>query len=317
MRSIRLASLSVAAAALGLLLASCGSKGDDVRATNLEDANDIELDVGTEDPPTTDVAPDVAEVEGDDEGEDPVLGDEQPDAGVDDGQTTATVIAGGEQPEESAAPPNSNGAASGTDTSGSGTSTAATDGDGTAVGSNGAGTTGTGGEGGRTEDNANPGADGDDEANEGDITNDPAAIDRIDKGFPATPVTDVLSGSEVELADQLEAGDQNVLLWFWEPGSGASAAEADVVQRLAEQDIASIEIIAIGIGGDAESAKEFPAESGLSGVSIVWDGTTRNAEQYQVTALPSAVLLDPRGDIIGRWTTLSPEVFQLIGLLSA
>ncbi len=160
-----------------------------------------------------------------------------------------------------------------------------------------------------------PPLDPDDEP-EGDVDDDPAAEGRIDVSYPSAPVTNLGSGEEVDLAGELADRDKRTLLWFWQPGNGPSAAEADVVARLQAELGDDIDVVAVGTGGDLATAQAFAADAGLAGVTILWDGSAEAVEYYEVGQLPSSILLDFNGDIIGRWNTLSPEVFQLVQILS-
>lgn len=191
------------------------------------------------------------------------------------------------------------------------------DGTGTGVGGTGSGNSGDGDADApnQPEGPARPPLD-DSEEPEPDPGDDPAAEGRVDVSYPSAPVTNLGSGVEVDLAGELADRDKRTLLWFWQPGSGPSAAEADVVARLEDELGDSIDVVAVGTGGDLESARSFVADAMLNDVTLLWDGSAEAVEYYEVSQLPSSILLDVNGDIIGRWDTLSPEVFQLVRILS-
>lgn len=263
--------------ALALIVGACGTedRGDGVRAVSLDDQTEVGI------------GPDQPEGDGTD---DPVAGTIRAD-GSGDAESSATEDRGeGGGP---AVAGETGGVVDGDDESTAGTGTGNTAPD-------------------ETADGPDP---GDADADDGDPASDGGTAGRAGRGLPDTPVIDLRSGTTVDLAAPLAAAGRSVLLWFWEPGSAASRAEAAVVQQLADESDDAVEVAAIGIGGDAASAARFPRETGLRGITIVWDDTARTAEQYAVTSLPTAILVDTGGDVIGRWTTLSPEVLQLIRLL--
>lgn len=139
---------------------------------------------------------------------------------------------------------------------------------------------------------------------------------RVGAGLPSGVVIDLTTGQQLDLGDTLANAGGPVLLWFWAPDNGPSQAESAVVQQLADEHGDGVVIVAVGTGGVVEEAQAFADDVALDGVTVVWDGTAGNAEQYGVNALPSSVLLDNEGNIIARWVTLSEEAFGLIDLLT-
>lgn len=276
------------ALALCLVASACGDDQDDLTTTV-----DEETDIGTEDPPEVAVTPDST--------------DEPEDQDADGGQNVQTDGDETTTQSDSTTDPGSDPAGGDSEQVGGTTESDSTGGTGQAGGAPGDGD-GEGGEGGQPDDQV--------QVDDGDEEEDPAAVGRVDQGFPAAEATDLESGDTVDLAAQLAGGTDNVLLWFWSPDSGPSEAEADVIQRLIAEDL-DLQVVAIGVGGNPETARLFRDQAGLDGATVVWDHTTANAEQYEVTEIPSAVLLDSGGDVIGRWTTVSAEVVQLLRLLSA
>lgn len=286
------------ALAFCLVAAACGDDQDDLTTTV-----DEETDVGTEDPPVVEGTPDST---------DDADTDNNPDNNTDDqdsdgDQNIQTDGDGTTTDSDSTPDPDSTPAPEGSEQAGGTTESDPTGGTGQAGGAPGDGD-GEGDEAGQPDDQV--------EVDDGDDEDDPAAAGRVDQGFPAAEATDLESGATVDLAAQLAGGSDNVLLWFWSPDSGPSEAEADVIQRLIAEDL-DLDVVAIGVGGNPETARLFRDQAGLDGATVVWDHTTANAEQYEITTIPSAVLLDSGGDVIGRWTTLSAEVVQLLRLLSA
>ena len=157
----------------------------------------------------------------------------------------------------------------------------------------------------------------DDDIEDADVplSADPATADRADVAYPATTVTDLGSGAEVPLAAQLADRDKRTLLWFWAPDAGPSSAEAATVQRLSNEQADTVDVIAIGTGGERATAEQFLADTGLTTTAVLWDAGADAAEHYSIEELPTSVLLDRNGDIIARWSTLSPEVFDFLAIL--
>ncbi len=291
------------ALALCLVLSACGDDQDDLTTV------DEETDVGTEDPPVVEGTPDSTDDAESDDNTDAQNTDSDQNTDGDqsiqaDGDGTTADLDGTPDPDSTSAP---EGSEQGSEQAGGTTESDPTGGTGQAGGAPGVGD-GEGDEAGQPDAQV--------QVDDGDDEDDPAAVGRVDQGFPAAEATDLESGATVDLAAQLAGGTDNVLLWFWSPDSGPSEAEADVIQRLIAEDL-DLEVVAIGVGGNPETARLFRDQVDLDGATVVWDHTTANAEQYEITAIPSAVLLDSGGDVIGRWTTLSAEVVQLLRLLSA
>lgn len=148
-----------------------------------------------------------------------------------------------------------------------------------------------------------------------DEANDGATVGRTGLDEPEAVVIDLATGDEVELAGGL-AGQGTTVLWFWENGSAESAAEAATIASLADDFDGRLTVVAVGTGGDAEQAERFRQDAGLTGVTTVWDPAAESLEYYQVSAIPSVIAVNDAGDIMGRWSTLTPEVAQFLDLIA-
>ncbi|MEM7342425.1 MAG: hypothetical protein AAF467_27555 [Actinomycetota bacterium] len=308
--------LITAVVAACLVLAACGGDQPNTVVGEQDDGVGGDVELGAEEAPQIDDVDDA--VTDPDDADEPDPADNQADdpanddsGGADNDDDTSNVEATGDEPNEDGATDEPAGPTLPDD--------APTGSEPAAPGAPGEDENGEGqpGDGAPTGDRPATPVPPDDEPAEDDILdeNDPAADGRVGAGLPSGTVLELATGDPVDLTATLADADEVILLWFWSPGDDASAAESEVVARLATEQ-ADLTVMAVGIGGDASSATAFARDNDLPGVTVVWDETADIAEQYSVTAPPSAILLDDGGDVIGRWTTLSPEVFQLIDLLT-
>lgn len=141
-----------------------------------------------------------------------------------------------------------------------------------------------------------------------DPEDDPATDGRYELEAPTGALTDLASGAGTDLADELTG--TYTLLWFWTPTTPSSGQEVPLVERFADTFAGSVDVVAVGSGGERAEADAFRQSSGLS-VTTLWAPTTDSADHYGVERVPSAVLIDQAGTIIGRWTGLSEEAFRL------
>lgn len=144
-----------------------------------------------------------------------------------------------------------------------------------------------------------------------DDANDGALAGRTGLDDPEAVVIDLATGDEVDLAGDIAASGTTVL-WFWSPDSAESAAEAAAITSLAADFDGRLSVVAIGTGGDLDGAERFRQDTGLAAVTTVWDPAAETLEFYQVSAIPSIIAVSAGGDVMGRWTTLSPEVAQFL-----
>ncbi|MEM9562227.1 MAG: hypothetical protein AAGA93_06410, partial [Actinomycetota bacterium] len=146
---------------------------------------------------------------------------------------------------------------------------------------------------------------------EGELAGDEAPEGRAEVEPPAGALIDLASGSTTELATAI---DGLTLVWFWDPTASTSEREAAVAQRFADTFGESIDVVAVGSGGDRTGADAFVAGTGLA-VTTLWSADNDAAAYYEVDTVPSSLLVDGAGNIIGRWPGLPEEAFRFAELI--
>ncbi len=141
-----------------------------------------------------------------------------------------------------------------------------------------------------------------------DPEDDPATEGRFELETPTGSLTDLTSGSVTELS--AEVTGSYTLLWFWTPTTPSSEQEAPLVERFAETFAGSIDVVAVGSGGELSAAEQFHRSTELS-VTTLWASSADSAEHYGVARVPSTLLIDSAGTIVGRWDGLPEEAFRL------
>ncbi|MEL6983299.1 MAG: TlpA disulfide reductase family protein [Actinomycetota bacterium] len=292
-RASRTLTVIVALLATAVTIAACGSSdsGDDIATA------DTTTTTTTTTPVEGDSGPDGgSEAEGAETGD----GDEGTDGGVVQTEADGETADPAESDRPTTTSPAS-GSTSAGQTGGSAGSNAGTEGD---------GDTGStpGGEDPTAPTVTAPAPDEVDLPDDEDPEDDPATDGRYELEAPTGALTDLASGSGTDLADELTG--TYTLLWFWTPTTPSSGQEVPLVERFADTFAGSVEVVAIGSGGERAEADAFRQSSGLS-VTTLWAPSTDSADHYGVERVPSAVLIDRAGTIIGRWTGLSEEAFRL------
>ncbi len=149
--------------------------------------------------------------------------------------------------------------------------------------------------------------------NSNDVVDDDPGIDdspptgRANVAAPPGALFDLADGTSTELANEVGG---LTLIWFWSTDTPTSEREAAVVQRFATTFDGSIGVVAVGSGGDRGEADGFVQTTDL-GVTTLWSSNGDAAAHYQIEVLPTSLLVDGSGNIIGRWPGLPQEAFQL------
>lgn len=154
--------------------------------------------------------------------------------------------------------------------------------------------------------------------NSNDVVDDDLGIDdsppagRANVSAPNGALFNLTDGTSTELADEVGG---LTLIWFWSTDTPSSEREAAVVQRFAKTFDGSIGVVAVGSGGDRGQADDFLKTTDL-GVKTLWSSNEDAAAHYQIDLLPTSLLIDGSGNIIGRWPGLPEEAFRLADRIS-
>ena len=138
---------------------------------------------------------------------------------------------------------------------------------------------------------------------------EPPPEGRADVEPPRDALTDLATDTPTDLAGEI--GDGLTLVWFWSPNAPTSEREAAVVQRFADAFAGSVQVVAVGSGGERPEADAFLATTGL-GVTTLWASAAEAADHYEVETVPESLLVDGSGNIIARWPGLPEEAFRFV-----
>ena len=147
-----------------------------------------------------------------------------------------------------------------------------------------------------------------------DAADDPAADGRFEIDHAGGQFVDLATGASTNLSTEIGNGGLT-LLWFWTPSSSTAEREAAVVDRFSATFGDTIKALAVGTGEDRADAERFLQSTGL-GAPILWAPESDVEDHYGLTVIPSSVLIDGAGNVVGRWDGLPEEVFVFAERLS-
>ncbi|MBA3743341.1 TlpA disulfide reductase family protein [Sporichthya sp.] len=118
--------------------------------------------------------------------------------------------------------------------------------------------------------------------------------------LPDLDVVRVASGDTTNLRSLAVSG-KPTLLWFWAPHCPFCKAEAPKVLEFAKQYGDQVQIIGLGAQDDLAEAESFLAETGTTGLEMVWDSSGKSWVHYKVTNQPTVIVLNPDGKVARTW----------------
>ena len=120
-----------------------------------------------------------------------------------------------------------------------------------------------------------------------------------------------IKGNAVSL-DQTLAQHQAVLLNFWATWCGYCVEEMPNLIRLQDQyKDKGFTILAVDVGEGQGAASAFSDKMKLN-FPVVLDEETAVAQQYGVVGIPTSILIDAKGRILGQFSTYTPRLAEAV-----
>lgn len=85
-----------------------------------------------------------------------------------------------------------------------------------------------------------------------------------------------------------------------------------MVEQFAQQHADKVRVVGMGTQDGLELAEDFVARHGTETPLMTWDETFETWAYYEVRGQPTAILVDPDGNQLGRWHGLTQEMVDLV-----
>lgn len=123
-----------------------------------------------------------------------------------------------------------------------------------------------------------------------------ASLPQIGRPAPELSLPD--TGGQVHSLEEFRG--QIVVLNFWSTWCLACVEEMPILEEIQEQyGGADLEIVLVALESDVQQTAEFLEENDISLFSLV-DEQGRAERAYGIGALPTTLIVDPQGNVVGR-----------------